>query len=84
MSNKSKNIIGKVVTDKMQNSRMVEITELFRHPIYLRSYKKSRKIMAHDKENTTKNGDVVEIKSVRPISKHKAWEIVKIVKSEAR
>ncbi|MDO8686702.1 MAG: 30S ribosomal protein S17 [Candidatus Berkelbacteria bacterium] len=75
-----KNIIGKVVTDKMQNSRMVEITELRRHPIYLRSYQKSRKIMAHDKENTTKIGDMVEIKSVRPISKNKAWEITRIIK----
>jgi small subunit ribosomal protein S17 len=72
-------LIGKIVSDKAQKSRLVEITKLHRHPIYQKGFKVTRKILAHDEENTYKIGDVVEIASTRPISKNKAWKIVKKV-----
>lgn len=75
-------LIGKVVSDKMEKSRLVEITELRRHPIYLKEFKKSRKIMAHDEKNEAKEGDTVEIVPGKPISKNKAWKIAKIISNK--
>jgi small subunit ribosomal protein S17 len=68
-------LIGKVVSDKMDKTRLVEITNVLLHPIYKKAYPVSKKIKAHDKDNAFKTGDVVEIKSVKPISKQKAWVI---------
>ena len=54
-----------------------EFKYLKQHPIYKKYVKMSKKYMIHDEDNTTKVGDVVSIKSCRPISKRKTWTIVK-------
>ena len=75
-----KKLLGKIVSDKMNKSRLVEIVEFRIHPIYKKSYKVSHKIMAHDEKNEFKKNDVVEIVPIRPQSKRKAWKISRKVK----
>ena len=75
-----KKLIGKIVSDKMDKSRMVEIIDLRIHPIYQKSFKVSNKIMAHDEKNESKMGDVVEIVPRSPKSRRKAWQIKRKVK----
>ncbi|OGD57362.1 30S ribosomal protein S17 [Candidatus Berkelbacteria bacterium RBG_13_40_8] len=75
-----KKLIGKVIRDKMQKTRVVEIVEMRRHPIYHKGYPVTTKIKAHDEGNAFKEGDIVEIAAVRPLSKDKAWKIIRKVK----
>jgi small subunit ribosomal protein S17 len=77
-----KTLIGKVVSDKMRQSRLVRIDSLVKHPRYGKFRVRSSKIMAHDANNQTKIGDKVLIQECRPLSKRKSWFVKKII-SEA-
>jgi len=67
---------GVVVSDKMDKSVVVNIERRTQHPLYKKFIKRSKKYVAHDENNTCKEGDVVEIQECRPISKRKNWEVV--------
>lgn len=73
-----KKLIGEVVSDKMDKTRVILIDTKLAHPKYGKIYHKSSKIKAHDEKNAYKAGDMVEICQTRPFSKSKAWEIVKM------
>lgn len=73
-----KKLIGKVITDKMEKTKVVEITTVKHHPIYDKSFKKTRKILVDDPKEISKIGDIVEIISVRPVSKNKSFRISKV------
>lgn len=72
-----KKMIGKITSDKMQKTRVVEILEMRRHPIYHKAYPVTTKIKAHDEEDSFKEGDIVEIVAIRPKSRDKAWKITR-------
>jgi len=74
-SNKRK-LEGVVVSDKMQKTRVVEVSRMAKHPKYLKYYKVTRRFKAHDEENTYKTGDHVTIEESRPLSRGKRWVIV--------
>ncbi|MCC2667447.1 MAG: rpsQ [Gammaproteobacteria bacterium] len=61
-------VIGRVVSDKMHKTIVVEIERKVKHPLYGKYMKRFSKMYAHDDENTCKMGDVVEIKQSRPFS----------------
>ncbi len=65
--------VGVVVSDKMNKTVVVEITDRRRHPIYKKVMKRSKKFKAHDEKNMCKTGDKVRIAEVRPLSKDKCW-----------
>jgi small subunit ribosomal protein S17 len=71
-----KRLIGTVVSDKMDKTRVVEIVRHVIHPIYKKRYKVSKKFYAHDEGNKTRLGDAVTIEESRPLSKLKRWKIV--------
>ncbi len=79
---KRKTRIGKVVSNKMDKSIVVEIERRVAHPIYKKYYKKTTKLMAHDPNNECQIGDIVEIMETRPLSKRKRWRLVKILERE--
>lgn len=70
---------GVVVSDKMQKTIVVAVTNLIRHPLYGRILKQTRKFQAHDEENDAHVGDTVEITETRPLSKNKNWRLLRIV-----
>lgn len=70
-----KKLIGKIISDKMQNTKTVGIDIKKHHPIYKRSFIVTTKIKAHDAKNEFVLGDMVEIIETRPISKDKSWKI---------
>lgn len=80
MTDKVRTLQGKVVSDRMQKSIVVAIQRVVKHPLYGKYIKRTTKLQAHDAENVCAVGDVVEIKECRPLSKHKAWMLVGIVK----
>lgn len=79
----TKTLVGVVVSDKMDKSIVVRVERRVPHPVYGKYVKKSSKIHAHDEKNTCHEGDVVEIKECRPLSKTKSWTLVKVVEKAA-
>jgi len=70
---------GVVVSDAMQKTRVVRIERVYRHPIYQRVIRMSKKLKAHDEGNESKVGDRVLIEETRPMSKEKRWRIRSIL-----
>lgn len=69
-------LTGIVISDKMQKTRVVEITRVKKHPRYEKQYEVTTRFKAHDEKNEYKTGDKVVIRETRPISKDKRWIIV--------
>ena len=72
-------VIGKVVSDKMQKSVVVAVERKVRHGVYGKMQKRTSKFVAHDENNEAKIGDTVVIAESRPLSKRKRWALVRIV-----
>lgn len=67
---------GVVVSSKTDKTITVKVERKFKHPIYKKIVKVSKKYAAHDPENTYKDGDTVSIVESRPISKTKCWIVL--------
>ena len=70
---------GKVVSDKMDKTVVVEIIDSVKHPFYKKIVKSTTKFKAHDENNECKIGDTVEIVETRPLSKDKRWRVSQIL-----
>ena len=77
--NRRKVLRGKVVSDKMDKTVVVEINTTKSHPLYGRQVKYTTRFKAHDENNEAKVGDLVEVRETRPLSKDKHFRLVKIV-----
>jgi len=77
--NLRKERIGVVVSAKMNKSIVVAIKRKVEHPIYGKFINKTKKLMAHDEENTCNIGDTVRISETRPLSKNKSWRLIEII-----
>ncbi len=77
--NNLRTLTGRVVSNKMDKTIAVEVERLIKHPLYGKYIKRSTKLLAHDGENQCQEGDLVTIASCRPLSKRKAWKLVKIL-----
>lgn len=71
--------IGIVVSNKMNKSIVVAIKGKVKHPIYGKFVNRTKKLMAHDEENSCNIGDKVRISETRPLSKNKNWRLVEII-----
>jgi small subunit ribosomal protein S17 len=67
---------GVVVSDKMDKTVTVQVERRFKHTLYKKFIRRSKKYAAHDETNAVKVGDVVKIQECRPMSKRKKWEVV--------
>ena len=72
-----KQLIGTVVSDKMEKTVVVAVATKKRHPVYHKVVQKRKKFKAHD-EVGAKVGDLVKIEETRPLSKSKCWKVVEI------
>ena len=77
--NERKVYVGRVVSDKMDKTIVVEITTTQQHPKYHKQIKRSTRLTAHDENNIAKDGDLVEIMETRPLSKTKRYRLVEVV-----
>ncbi len=71
--------MGIVVSNKMEKSIVVAVKRKVKHPIYGKFVNKTKKLVAHDAENSCNEGDFVRIMETRPISKRKNWRLVEII-----
>ncbi len=78
-------LVGRVVSDKMDKTVTVLVERRVPHPLYKKYVRRSTKLHAHDERNECREGDLVEVAPCRPISKTKAWRLVRIVeRAEAK
>lgn len=70
---------GRVVSDKMDKTIVVEIATYKKHGIYGKRVKYSKKFKAHDENNAAKTGDIVKIMETRPLSATKRFRLVEVV-----
>ncbi len=77
--NARKSRIGLVVSDKMEKTVVVAIERRVPHPIYGKMITRTKRLKAHDEENSAKVGDTVRIVETRPLSKDKRWRLVEIM-----
>ncbi len=71
--------LGRVVSNKMEQTVVVATEQIIRHPLYGKTMRRTKKFKAHDVDNSCGVGDTVEIMETRPISKDKRWRVVRIV-----
>ena len=70
---------GKVVSDKMDKTIVVEVTRRTLHPVYKKYLTRTQRFKAHDEAEQCGIGDTVEIFEVRPLSKDKRWKLYRVV-----
>jgi small subunit ribosomal protein S17 len=71
--------LGRVVSDKMDKTIVVEVERRVQHAEYTRTIKRTSRFHAHDEKNAAKVGDRVRIEETRPLSKLKRWRLYEIV-----
>ncbi|OGC84045.1 30S ribosomal protein S17 [Candidatus Adlerbacteria bacterium RIFCSPHIGHO2_02_FULL_52_17] len=71
-----KELKGTVVSAKMVDTAVVSVSRYVKHPKYKKYIKRTRRYLAHNPGNRANEGDVVTIRSCRPLSKNKSFEIV--------
>ncbi len=72
-------LTGKVVSTKMNKTIAVSVERLVKHEMYGKFIRRTTKLLAHDANNESKEGDTVSIKPCRPMSRRKSWTLVRIV-----
>ena len=70
---------GLVVSDKMDKTIVVEVEDRKKHALYGKVLRTTKKIKAHDEQNTAGIGDRVLVMETRPLSKTKRWRVVEIL-----
>lgn len=69
-------LTGRVVSDKMQKTVVVEVERKVLHPRYQKYVSQRRRFKAHDEDNTCRVDDVVVIQESRPLSRTKRWVVI--------
>ena len=74
MKGERRRLVGKVTSNKMMKTVVVQVESRARHPLYGKVVHKAARFMAHDEQNC-QMGDTVQIVESRPISKNKRWVV---------
>ncbi len=71
--------LGRVVSDKMDKTVVVQVTDLKSHPLYKKVIQHRTRVKVHDEGNECKIGDLVRIMETRPLSRDKRWRVIEVV-----
>ena len=77
--NSRKELIGRVVKNKMQKSIVVSVERKQKHNLYGKFITRTSRFKAHDEKDEANEGDLVQLMETRPLSKDKRWRLVKIL-----
>ena len=70
---------GLVVSTSMDKTAVIAAVDRVRHPRYVKTVQRTKRLYAHDENNETRVGDRVRIAETRPLSKQKRWRLVEIL-----
>jgi len=77
-----KQLQGTVTSLKNEKTAQVSVVRQWQHPLYKKLVKRTKKLSCHYEKMTLQIGDEVTVKSCRPVSKTKHFEIVKKVETK--
>jgi small subunit ribosomal protein S17 len=83
VAGRRKQLVGEVVSHRMQKTIVVQVVRKKTHPFYGRVVSKAKKFYAHDEKNEARVGDVVRLEETRPLSKLKRWRLKEVVRRAA-
>ena len=83
MKERRRRLVGVVTSDKMDKTVVVAVERRYRHRLYQKVVRSTKKYMAHDEENACRTGDRVQIVESRPYSRRKRWTVEKILERAA-
>jgi len=75
----AKTITGKVVSNKMEKTIAVVVERYEPHPRYGKYMRRTTRLLAHDENNESREGDVVAIQECRPLSRRKSFRLVRVI-----
>ncbi len=75
---KRRELMGKVVSNKMEKTVVVEVERRIKHAIYKKYFSRRTRYKAHDEQNECNVGDTVVLRETRPMSKEKRWRVATI------
>ena len=67
---------GRALRDAKDKTVSILVERSIKHPLYQKFMKRSKKYLAHDEQNISKEGDIIKIREARPISKRKRFVVV--------
>ena len=70
---------GRVISNAMDKTVVVEIQRRITHPLYRKTINRSEKLLAHDENNGLRVGDRVRVAETRPLSKRKHWRVIEVL-----
>lgn len=79
MESKRRTCVGRVVSNKMNKTVVVQVEAPYRHPLYKKVVRRIARHKAHDERNECKLGDLVRLVETRPLSKEKRWRVAEII-----
>lgn len=79
MREQRKTLIGRVTSDKMDKTIVVTVQRVTQHQLYGKVIKLNKKYKAHDENNEGREGDIVQIRECRPISKEKRFFLEEVI-----
>jgi len=83
MKGQRRRLVGLVTSDKMDKTVVVTVERRYRHRLYQKVVRSTKKYMAHDGENVCHVGDRVQIIETRPYSRRKRWAVEQILERAA-
>ena len=72
-------LVGTVVSDKMDKTVIVLVERLVKHPLYHKYIRRRARFAAHDENNVCRVGDKVLLTGTRPLSRTKRWRVSKVM-----
>lgn len=79
----ARQLVGRVLSSKMNKTVTVVVDRQVAHPMYGKFIRRTTKLHAHDETNECREGDLVVIEACRPLSKTKAWRLVRVLEKVA-
>ena len=83
MANERRRLVGRVISDKMDKTRVVAVDVAKRHRLYDKVVRTTARYYTHDEQNASHTGDLVQIVESRPLSKLKRWSLETILEKKS-
>jgi small subunit ribosomal protein S17 len=81
MREQKKVLVGRVLSNRMQKTVVVQVERQKRHKLYGKVMTVRTRFKAHDEDNRCQIGDLVQIVESRPLSREKRWVVSEILES---
>ena len=84
LERRRQSLIGEVISTKMEKTVNVKVTREIAHPVYHKRIKRFKSYLVHVASVIPKDGDIVKISAIRPLSKRKRWQVSEIVRESVK